>query len=321
MKKISVIIGIVSLSIILVSLQIVQKKSKNSLFKIGVLQTASHPALDRVCDGFVQELESRFNGKIECIIKNAEGSVAHAQTIATSLIADRDIDAFFSIATLATQVMANKESQRPVLFSAVTDPHALGINNHSNVAGVSDMTDVNATVNLLKELISTAKTVALLFNTGEINSVVMTKALCLSLEQNDLQPIEIGITSESEIPTAITVACKKADAIITPLDNIVALSIDMIAQQALLQKKPLIVSDNLLVEHGAVAASGVDYKKVGKKSAEIMIDLLGQKKEPQEIGIVTVPSDQIVINEQICDALDLVIPLSLKNAAIMIGEK
>ena len=43
--------------------------------RIGVVQFISHPALDRACSGFLQQLQEKLGDKISCIIQNAEGSM------------------------------------------------------------------------------------------------------------------------------------------------------------------------------------------------------------------------------------------------------
>jgi len=314
MIKVGIILTIIAVcffGILLVHEKRELKKSASPT--MAILQTASHPALDQVRESFIRTILQQ-NKHVHIISHNAEGSVSHAHTIAKSLQSNANIDAFFTIATLATQVMTHLEKQRPIIFAAVTNPEELGLQIQQNVCGVTDMTDITTTVTLIHTLIPTIKRVAILFNTSEINSIAMVKWMHENLQKTGIDFIDIGITSEAEVPSAVLVACKKADVILTPLDNIVASSIQLLAQQALHHKTPLIVSDNLLVKHGATAACGVDYTEIGKLAASNTLQIINNEKNIREINITKTQNNKIIINKNSCKELNIAIPKELETS-------
>ncbi len=54
---------------------------KNDLV-IGILQTASHPALDAARDSFIAELKNKIGDSVTFVLQNAQGSIANAHAIA-----------------------------------------------------------------------------------------------------------------------------------------------------------------------------------------------------------------------------------------------
>jgi len=296
-----------------------KKSDKSAAYTIGILQTASHPALDAARDGFVEKLKNKMDNSVAFVIQNAQGSVASAHTIAQQFHANAQYDAFFAIATPAAQAIAAVEKETPIIIAAVTDPHALGLMHPTtNVCGVSDMIDINAEVTMLTQLIPHAQTVGILYTSGETNSLAAAALMRTELEKRGLATIDFAIGNESDIPTIVSLACRKVDVILAPTDNTVATSINAIAAIARQHKKPLIVSDNMLVPFGALAARGVDYKECGKQAAEIAYALITEGKKPAELPIVQPKTDTVYINKKALDELGLIIPPSLQSSVHII---
>lgn len=303
---------------------ILKYKGKQSLnddfITIGIIQTASHPALDAAREGFVGELQERLHKKIRFITKNAEGSINNATIIAQNFHHDNNIDAIFAIGTPALQAMTAIEKQKPIFFAAVTNPRALGvIYPDTNVTGNTDMINVPDTIDILKKFIPSANTIGIIYNNAEVNSATIVTEMKKELEKIGLKFIDYGITNESELLTAVETAINNSDVLLAPTDNTVASAIDFIAQKALSAKKPLIVSDNLLVSKGALAARGIDYKTSGKKAAQRVISVLMQGKKPHELPLGYATTGRIFVNKKTLDALGLQIPQELKDSVTFVN--
>ena len=314
-KKIITVICAATAVICLIALHKI-KTTKKAEITIGILQTASHPALDAACQGFTQELKKELGTNVDFIIKNAQGSLINAHALAQSMLASGGdtIDAFFAIATPAAQALEALEKQKPILIAAVTDPHAAGIMRpNSNVTGTSDMINVAKEVALIPILLPNVKKVAILFSNGEINASTMAHKMITELTRIGLTPIPIAITNEMDLIPALDKALKCADALLTPTDNTIACAIQLVAQRARSAKKPLIVSDNLLVKQGALASRGVDYHESGKQAATIALQILIQGKKPADIPLLSGNSDTIVINPITAQHLGITVPDALKK--------
>src|SRR5690554_6699365 len=166
---------------ILISLMLVGcgQKTSDNVYKIGVLQLADHPSLDATYYGLLSVLDEKI-GKDNYVIdyQNAMGDGANVNTMAQKLVDDGN-DLIYAIATNAAQaVYGAAEAQGiPVVFNAVTDPVEAGLveslstpNRHAT--GVSDAAPIDVQLALIKEMLPNAKNVGILYNTGEINSIV-----------------------------------------------------------------------------------------------------------------------------------------------------
>lgn len=259
---------------------------------------------------------------IEYVVQNAQGNINNAHTIAQSFHADNDINMMFAIATPALQAAAAVETQKPIIFGAITDPRGLGvIHAKSNVTGSSDMINIPDTISMIKELIPEARTVALIYNNAEMNSVTMAASMKKELKKMGLEALDVGVTNEADLLPAVTSALSKADVLLAPTDNTIASAINLIAQQALQAKKPLIVSDNMLVEKGALAARGIDYKTNGKLAAQRAIAIIKNGTKPAELPVAYATSGRIFVNKQTLEALNIQIPTSLEDQVTLINTK
>jgi len=295
--------------------------SNRAQYTIGILQTASHPALDAAREGFVSIIKERLGSEVEIVVRNGEGSVNTLYTAAQHFHARSDIDAIFAIATPAAQAITSLEHTKPIIISAVSVSPELGITfDAANVAGVSDMIDVKGEIEAMKALLPAINTVGILFTAAETNSVATSKIMARELEKVGLVPYIIGIASEADIESALTSALRKVDAVLAPTDTPVASAINLIATIMRNAQKPLILSDNMLVKYGALMARGVDYYESGKQAGDIALDIVINHRSPREISIIAADSKDIFINKHVMQALQIVIPESLMSYIHMVDS-
>ena len=221
------------------------------------------------------------------------------------------------IATPAAQAAASIEKTKPIFYAAVTDPKKAGL-IRPNLCGTSDMIDVRKEIDLLLTLIPKAKKVAILFNPSEINSVILKDNMKADLELRGLQVFPIGISQGSEMAMAAISAAQKGDVILTPTDNTVAMAMPILAKVAREHKKPLIVSDNLLVEKGALAARGIDYFQSGQKAARFAFEVLVNEKKPQHIVSGGHENSVCVVNRKVLKELNLSVPDSFAGQMVFV---
>ena len=321
MKKVALLIVLLAVGVFgFVILKKSQAPAIAATYTIGILQTASHPALDATREGFIEEIKSKMGDDIAFVIQNAEGSIVNVHTIAQQFHAKKQFNGFFAIATPAAQAMAAIEKERPIFIAAVSDPASIGlIHPKTNVCGTKDMIDVKAGIQMLQELLPDAKKVGLLYTSGEVNSMVLVKEMHNELKVRGLISMDFAMSSEADIQAMVESACSKVDVIMTPTDNMVGSAIASIAAIALKYKKPLIVSDNMLIKEGPLASRGVDYKAGGKQTADIALEVLVQGKHPSELPIEQIQGGQIFINKNTLDALGLSIPAALKDRVELVS--
>lgn len=315
MKK--AITPILLIGVLALALGIIKKLHTNDAeYTIGILQTASHPALDQARDGFVKALQEKLGSNVAFVIQNAQGSVDQAYSIAQSFHSNSAIRAIYAIATPAAQAIAAVEKEKPIIIAAVSDVSSLG--SASNMCGITDMIDIEKEIALLPLLLPRAKTIALLYSTAEINSIAQIQAIKKELSRYSLSFIEIGIAQENDIPAAVLSACRKADALLCPTDNALALAMDHVAAVALKYNKPLIACHNQAVMQGALVARGVNYDLCGHQAALLAYAILINNESPKECGICSARTDTIYINQKTLHALNITVPSSLQSSVTLL---
>lgn len=286
---------------------------------IGIIQTASHPALDAACKGFVDGIQARVSDDIGYAIRNAQGSINTLHAIAQQFHAKDDITAIFAIATPAAQAAALAEDKKPLCIAAVSfSPDMKDIFSKKNICGTSDMINIKAEIAAMKALLPECASVAILYSLGEINAVISSELMAKELKKNNIMPIMIGITSEMDIEPSIIAVGNKVDAFLAPTDNVVANAVSLIVEITQRLHKPFIVSDNMLVAHGPLMACGVDYYQSGKLSADILLQVLVDGKNPSDLPIIAVDNKQIFINKKTCQAFGIIVPESIAADVVFV---
>jgi putative tryptophan/tyrosine transport system substrate-binding protein len=289
---------------------------------IGILQTATHPALDQSREGFEQEMNQLYNGNIHFVVQNAEGSLAQAQSIAESFHAQKKINAIYAIATPALQAAARVEKSKPIFIAAVSYPDSLGVlSPGTNVSGVSGRVNTTAQVEMIRTLLPDVKNVSIIYSPGDHNSQQMVKEMESALTANGLTPYTFGINSESEIAQTVALAARKGNLILIPTDNLLASAISLVSKESLKRKIPLITSDLTLVEKGAFAAQGINYFNSGKEAAKQAYRVLSLGESPEAVGIKEPTDSEIFVNADVLKALEIKIPESMQAHVKIIEGK
>jgi putative ABC transport system substrate-binding protein len=293
------------------------KDDKQSQVNIGIIQIVEHPSLDAARQGFLDVLAE--NGyqegeNLKVSYKNAQGDMPTLNTIAKSLVTE-DNDLVLAIATPSAQAMANatKNSSLPVLFTAVTDPVAAGLvktmdKPETNLTGTTDMAPVSDQIKLIQEINPEVKTVGIIYNTSEVNSVIQVDLAKAAAQKLGLKIVEAVATNSSEVDQAAKSLAGKVDAIYVPTDNVVVSALEAVIKVAEDNKILLIAAEKDSVMRGAVATIGLDYYELGKQTGEMALKILAGEGKPQEMPVESQQGIQIVVNQKAAAALGVVIP-------------
>jgi putative ABC transport system substrate-binding protein len=321
MKKIIVVVGIVVLAALGLKMSAhLRKPLKPARYTIGILQTASHVSLDAAREGFVEELKKLMGDDVAFVFQNAQGSVSQAHSVAQQFHANIQIDAVFAIATPAVQAMSAVEKEKPLFIAATTYPEALGlVHPTTHVCGTNDKIDIAGEIEMFIQLVPAVKKVGILYTCGEQNSAMMAQQMRRQLEAKGLEVTDFTITSESDIQAIVEVACRKVDALLTPTDNMIGAAIPLVAGIAIKYKRPLIVSANMQVVGGALAARGVDYTQSGRRTAQIAYQVLVHGKKPYTLPIEQLKSKEMVINKTTLNTLGITVPEELQQDVVLVG--
>lgn len=294
-------------------------------YTIGISQFVEHPALDAAREGFIEGLaeEGFTEENVEFLEQNAQADFSTAQSIAQKFNS-RDLDMILAIATPNAQATANIVKDMPIMFTAVTDPVEAGIvdsmeNPGANITGTTDMNPVADQLELISEFIPEVSDIGILYNPGEVNSVVQVDIAKEKAEEMGVKLHEGTVSNSSEVSLAASSLVDKVDAIYVPTDNIIVSALPSVLNISNSKKVPVFASENGQVEQGAIATLGIDYKLLGIQTGKMAARVLNGA------DTATMPvesSDQLklYLNKKAAEDLGLEIPKSVLDRADVIYE-
>ncbi len=295
--------------------------ASDKTYKIGISQIVTHPALDAAVQGFIEALSAAgyVEGKnVTFDRQNAQGDMANATTIAQKFVGDKD-DLIFTVATPTSQAAVKATTTIPIVFAAVTDPVAAGLVTNpdapeANVTGCSDLLPVQPHLDLIKELVPNVKTIGLLYNAGETNSVTLVEQEKAAAKAMGLQTVEATAANSSEVLAAAQSLVGRVDAISILTDNTVVSALDSVVKVCEENKIPLIAGDIDSVKGGAVAAYAFDYHDHGVQAGQMAVKIL-QGTPISQIPVEYAQNLQLAINLEAAQAMGVTVPDSLKAKA------
>lgn len=297
------------------------KGGQKSEYIIGVVQIADHPSLDAAREGFTEELDKK-GISYKLIDHRAGGDIALIPQLASDLKI-KGSDLIYTIGTPAAQGVFNIVNDRPVLFTAVTDPIGAGLVDEktrtgSNITGVSDYVDPAKVIDDFLEIYPETKTFATIYNTNEQNSLVQIKALEEALKERGLSLKKQGVSSINDIPQALASLKSGTDAMVFVTDNVVVNAMPVIAKTLKDEKIPSLAFDEGSVENGALIAEGVNYRKIGQRAGEMAIDILKENKDIKDLHFEDAKDLEMLVNKETAEILNLDLGKeALKDAKIM----
>lgn len=286
--------------------------------KIGITQIVDHPALNAVRQGVIDVLTEA--GYVEgedvvYIFGNAQGDFTVAISIAQNFLAQK-VDLVVSIATPTSQaaVQVFKDTDVPVVFSAVTDPVGAGLTGYPNVTGTSDMIDVRGDLELLLELVPGLKKVGIVYNPGEANSAILTDMAIKAGEDLGIEIVPAAAESTAAVPLAAQSLLGRVQALYVTTDNTVVSALEAVVDVAVKGKLPLLVADPTSLERGALVCTGFDYYDHGRMTGEVVLAIL-KGTPPSEIPVKYQKGTQLWLNLDMAERIGFVFPDSIKDKA------
>ena len=257
---------------------------------IGITQIVDHPALNACRDGIIEALRRAgyIEGEnVQYIITNAQGDFSVAMAIAQDFLARR-VDLVVSITTPSSQAIVQvfKDTNIPVVFSAVTDPVGAGLTGYPNVTGASDMIDVRADLELLLKVIPGLKRLGQIYNPGEANSAILTEMTKKAAAELGISLIVVPAEGTAAVPLAAQSLVGRVDAIYCTTDNTVAAALDAVVGVSKAYKIPFLMADPTSLERGALICSGLDYFRHGLMTGEQIVLKILAGTPPSEIPVV-----------------------------------
>ncbi|AET65879.1 ABC-type uncharacterized transport system, periplasmic component [Desulfosporosinus orientis DSM 765] len=292
--------------------------------KIGIVQIVEHPALDAAREGFLETLKENGyeEGKnLTVDYQNAQGDQSILQSI-TQKFASAGLDMVLAIATPSAQAMASASTDIPILITAVTDPVEAKLVNSmdkpgKNVTGTTDMNPIKEQFELMKALIPNVKKVGIIYNAGEVNSQVQVGIAKNVAAELGLEIVEATVTTSADVLQASQSLIGKVNAIYVPTDNVVVSAAQSVVQVSQENKIPIISGESSVVDKGALATIGINYKNLGKQTGEMALRVIKGEK-PQDMPIESQKDFDTVLNQSAIDLFGITVPDDIMKKAVIV---
>lgn len=292
---------------------------------IGISKIVAHPALDAIERG-IQEVVTGEYPDARFDLQNANGEISTASSIAQKFKSQK-VTLAIGIATPTAQALVNAIKDRPVIFSAVTDPVGAGLiasleKGEPNVTGISDMTPVRAQIELLNRL-TPIRTLGHVYTSSEANAVSLAAIARQVCQEMGITFVETTVSNSAEVKQAVQTIAGRVDGIYISNDNTVVSALAAVADVAKKHRIPVMSADPSSAEATPVlAAWGFDYYKMGRATGRLVVRILkGEKPEAIPTLFMTEASDvDLLINLDVAGELGLTVPDDVLATATTIVE-
>lgn len=291
---------------------------------IGIGQFAEHGSLDNCREGFLAGLEDagyKEGENLEVLFENAQADGGTASQIATNFVSNK-VDLICAIATPMAQSAfgAAKDTNIPVIFTAVTDPIAAELAKadgtpNGNTTGTSDKLPVQKQLEMIRAILPDAKSIGIIYCTSEVNSVSAIEEYKAAAGDYGFEIIESGIATTADIPLAADNILEKVDCINNLTDNTVVSSLPVILEKAAAKKIPVFGSEVEQVKIGCLATVGLDYFDLGKQTGAMAAQVLKGEKKASEINFQIIEEASFYGNNVVAANLGITLPQELVSSA------
>ena len=299
--------------------------SSSKTYNLGIIQFAEHGSLDNCRKGFLKGLESegiKEGENLKITYKNSQADTATDNQIASNF-ASKKLDMICAIATPSAQSAYNatKDSDIPVVYTAVTSPKAAGFvdkegKNVGNITGTSDLVLADKQLKLIRQMMPKAKNVGIFYSTNEANSKAGIEAYEKVADKYGFKIITQGITASADMPMAADSLLKKVDCITNLTDNLVVSNMQTYLQKANKLNIPVFGSEVEQVKLGCVACVGIDFVKLGKQTGKMAAKVLKGETKASEQNFETITEPGFYVNNKVAENLGITVPDDLANNAV-----
>lgn len=288
------------------------------MYKIGVIQYATHPSLDNCYTGLIKGLEEYGLVEGENLViefQNGNGDMSNTDLQAKNMVSS-GCKLVVGIATPAAMsaYAACKDADIPVIFNAVSDPVAAGIvksleSPETNCTGSADVLDFASQLEMITAFLPECDTIGVLYTTSEPNSISQLAALEAAASPLGITIESIGVTNSSEVATAAAaIVAKGVDCVTNLTDNNVVDNLSTLLHATDEAGIPVFGSEEEQVKNGCIGSMSIDYVEIGRASGTRAAQILLGEKTANELPVSTESVCEPVVNSAVAAKLGIEVP-------------
>lgn len=285
-------------------------------YQIAIAQIVTHASLDAAVDGFKAALDEA-GLKVEYKDFNANNDQQVIPSIASSIEA-MDPSLVLAVGTPIAQGLAQTITDVPILFTAVTSPDGAGLVDSldapgANITGTTDKNPVKEQLELIEEFVPDAKTIGVIYNPGEENSVVQVEWVKEEAQALGLEVKEAAAPTTADVQQAAD--SLNVDAIYLPTDNTVISAIDSVLQVGETRGIPVFAAEGDSVENGAVATYGISYYNLGYQTGQMAVEILVNGKDTATMPVESQDDLLLYVNTAAAGRMGIEVPQDVLDRA------
>lgn len=316
MKKLRRLTALAACAALILSLAACGKapdQDEQKKYTVGVVQLIQHVALDAATQGFRDALTEKLGDRVEFNVQNGQGDSNTCATIANGFVAS-NVDLIMANATPALQAAAASTSDIPILGTSITEYGvALEIADFNgtvggNVSGTSDLAPLDEQAAMIQELFPNAKSVGLLYCSGEPNSLYQVNTIKAMLEDLGYTATLYPFSDSNDLAFVTNTVVAAIDVIYVPTDNTVASNTSIIDSIARPAEIPVVAGEKGIAAGCGVATLSIDYYDLGYATGIMAYKILTGESDISTMPIEYAPNFTKMYNPAICEALGVTIP-------------
>src|SRR5499433_97742 len=269
-------------------------------------------------DGLAQE-GFKKDGNLDVISSHAQGEIANIPMLVQNFMS-QSVDLIITLTTPCLSAACAVARNTRIVFTYCYDPVAAGAGKSAsdhlpNVTGVGSFPPLQATIDLIQELVPKVKAVGTVYNSSEANSVKVISVGRDMFRKQGISLEEVTVTNTSEVFQAAQVACyRNVQAMWVTGDNTALQSFDAIAKVTAAAKLPLVINDPEFTSRGALACVGLGWYPAGKAGGVLAARVL-HGEDPAKISFQEVAEQKLMLNQQVASKLGIAFPPDVLKAA------
>ncbi|MBR5123159.1 MAG: ABC transporter substrate-binding protein [Anaerotignum sp.] len=287
--------------------------STDAKYTVGIIQQMEHAALDAATQGFQDKLTELLGDDVAFDYQNAQGEQTNCTTIATKFVSD-GVDLIMANATTALQSAYAATADIPIVGTSVTDYVTAGVVDSNeapgrNVTGVSDLSSIDAQIDVLLQFCAEDTKVAVVYCSAEPNSIYQAELAEAYLKSLGRDYAVYTVADSNEIQAVLTNAVGECGAVYIPTDNTLANNMEIVKNVTVPAGVPSFAGAEQMCVEGALSTLSISYYDLGVRAGEMAYEILVNGANPAEMPVEFV-SEGITpkYNADIAAALGVTVP-------------
>jgi ABC-type uncharacterized transport system substrate-binding protein len=239
----------------------------------------------------------------------------------------RKLDVIVVQSTTETVEMKRATTTIPVVMVLIGDPVGAGLVQSlarpgGNITGTSLMTSetYGKGIQFLKELVPTARRVAVLGNPGNASVLRMWAETREATKRAGIELLPAEVRNRDELPAVFAaIAQQRPNALVVLLDSLTVDHRHQIVEFAAKTQLPALYGGPMFAEAGGLLVYTVDFHELWRRAA-VYVDRILKGAKPANLPIEQPTKFELIINLKTAKALGLTIPPSLLARADQVIE-